>query len=237
MREKLPLQEGSHFKKFAIRYRNAESMEDVKTAMANLEKDDLESKKQFASLFIETPNSINIIWDFILISFRFHGEQEGLYKCYSAEFKRLDKFFVEHSTLPVAEAEVIIDIFKYFVNINNNLLNQRDIELHTNDVTTNRVDTDVVMEDMLVPIVTGQLGSISLTDLILSPAEIQMDTWKPDANNIMQQFRDFDNEGFDVSKCLFDVLQNSKLRFMNCREVFLFGLKFSEDTSAANWAS
>ena len=225
-------------------------MEDVKSAIANLEKDgllldlipiafndDLESKIQSASLFVDTPNSINIIWDFILISFRFHGEPEGLYKCYSAEFNRLDKFFVEHSTLPVAEAEVIIDIFKYFVNINSNLLNERDIDLHTNDVTTNRFDTDVVMEETLVPRVTGQLGSISLTDLILSPAETQMDTWKPDANKIMQQFRDFDNEGFDVSKCLFDVLQNSKLRYMSCKEVFLFGLKFSEDTSAANWAS
>ena len=73
------------------------------------------------------------------------------------------------------------------------------------------------MEETLVPRVTGQLGSISLTDLILSPAETQMDTWKPDANKIMQQFRDFDNEGFDVSKCLFDVLQNSKLRYMSCK--------------------
>ena len=41
MREELPLQEGSHFKKFAIRYRNAVSMDDVKTAIANLEKDGL----------------------------------------------------------------------------------------------------------------------------------------------------------------------------------------------------
>ena len=111
-------------------------------------------------------------------------------------------------------------IFKYFVNINSNLLNQRDIEIHTTDASTNRMDTDVVMQETLLPRVTGQLGSISLTDLILSPAETQMDTGKPDANRIMQQFRDFDNEGFDVSECLFDVLQNSKLCFMSCREVF-----------------
>ena len=64
-----------------------------------------------------------------------------------------------------------------------------------------------------------------------------MDTWKLDANRIIQQFWDLDNEGFDVSKCLFDVLQNSKLRFVNCREVFVFGIKFSDDSSAANWAS
>ena len=71
MREELPLQEGSHFKKFSIRYRDATSMEDVKSAIANLEKDgllldlipiafndDLESKIQSASLFVDTPNSI-----------------------------------------------------------------------------------------------------------------------------------------------------------------------------------
>ena len=65
MREELPIQENSHFKKIAIRYRNAESMEDVKTAIAILEKDgllldlipiafneDLESKIQPARLFV-----------------------------------------------------------------------------------------------------------------------------------------------------------------------------------------
>ena len=41
MSEELPFQEDSDFKKFAIRYRNAESMEDVKTAIAILEKDGL----------------------------------------------------------------------------------------------------------------------------------------------------------------------------------------------------
>ena len=74
MSEELPFQENSHFKNFAIKYRNAESMEDVKTVIANLEKDallldlipnafneDLESKIQSASLFVDTPNSINFI--------------------------------------------------------------------------------------------------------------------------------------------------------------------------------
>ena len=32
-------------------------------------------------------------------------------------------------------------------------------------------------------------------------------------------------------------MQNSKLRFMSCREVFLFGIKFTDETSATNWAS
>ena len=148
-------------------------MEDVKTAIAILEKDgllldlipiafneDLESKIQSASLFVDTPNSINIIWDFILISFRFYGEPEGLYKCYFAEFKRLDTFFVENSTLPVGESEVIIDIFKHCININSNLLDKRDIEYQTTDATTNRMDTDVVMQEPLLPRVTGQLGTI-----------------------------------------------------------------------------
>ena len=36
-------------------------------------------------------------------------------------------------------------------------------------------------------------------DLILTRAEIQMDTWKPDATKTMQEFQDFDNEGLKVS--------------------------------------
>ena len=39
-----------------------------------------------------------------------------------------------------------------------------------------------------------------------------MDTWKPDATNIMQLFQDFNNEEFDVSKLLFVILQGFKLR-------------------------
>ena len=55
--------------------------------------------------------------------------------------------------------------------------------------------------------VSDQLGRTYLGNLILTSAEIQMDTLKPDATNIMQLFQDFDNEGFDVSKLLFDISQ------------------------------
>ena len=89
------------------------------------------------------------------------------------------------------------------------------------------------MQEIIPLRVSDQLGSTSLADLILSQAELQMTTWKPDSTKIMQQFQDFDNEGFDVSKILFDIVQNSKLRFMQCKEVFLFGLKYSESTGAS----
>ena len=52
----------------------------------------------------------------------------------------------------------------------------------------------------------------------------------------MQEFQDFDSEGFDISTCLFDVVQNAKLLYMTCKEVFLFGLNFTESLSAANWS-
>ena len=111
-------------------------------------------------------------------------------------------------------------MFKYCVNINANLVQQRDIEIAQIDATTTHEDTDVVMQETLLPRVLDQLGSTSLVDLILSPAEVQMSNWKPDATNIMQKFQDFDNEGFDVSKILFDIVQNSKLHFMQCKQVF-----------------
>ena len=89
-----------------IKLRNTESKEDVKSTLYSLEKEEtllhlipiafneeLEGEIQTFSLFVEKANSINIIWDFILISFRFFGEPEGIAKCYYAEFKRLDKFF------------------------------------------------------------------------------------------------------------------------------------------------
>jgi len=59
-----------------------------------------------------------------------------------------------------------------------------------------------------------QIGSTSLANLILTPAlaKIKMDTWKPDATNIMQLFQDFNNEESDVSKILFVILQGFKLR-------------------------
>ena len=61
-----------------------------------------------------------------------------------------------------------------------------------------------------------------------------MNTWRPEATKIMQQFFDFDNEGFVVSKCLFDIVQNSKLCLMTCKEVYLFQLKYTDWSSAAN---
>ena len=51
----------------------------------------------------------------------------------------------------------------------------------------------------------------------------------------MQQFADYDNEGYDIKTCLFDIVQNSKMSFYQCKEVWLFGLKFTESPSASNW--
>ena len=86
-----------------------------------------------------------------MISLRFFGKPEGLHKCYFAEYKRLDKFFIENSTLPVADSELIIDIFKYCVNINSNLLGHRDIEISNDDLTTSCIDTDVGMQEPSLP--------------------------------------------------------------------------------------
>ena len=63
------------------------------------------------------------------------------------------------------------------------------------------------MEESHMLRVSDLIGSTSLADLILTPAERQMDTQKPDSTKIIQLFQDFDNEGFDVSKLLFDILQ------------------------------
>ena len=149
---------------------------------------------------------------------------EGIHKCYFAEFKRLDKLFVENSTLPLAAGELIGDIFRYCVNINDNLLGHRGIEISNIDSTTSRIDTDVVMQESVLPGVSETLGISSLVDLILTRTEKQMDTSKPIATKIMQEFQDFDNDRFNVSKYLFDIVQNSKLRFMTCKEVFLLDL-------------
>ena len=104
----LPFQENVHFKKFTIMHRLVESKDEVKQVLAGLEKeallldlipiafnDELDKEVQHNNycLFENTKNSINIIWDFILISFRFYGEPAGIYSCYFEEFKRLDKFF------------------------------------------------------------------------------------------------------------------------------------------------
>ena len=71
-----------------------------------------------------------------------------------------------------------------------------------------------------MPIVTDRIGSTSINDLILSIAENQMTSWKLDIKGIMQQFQEYDNEGYNISRCLFDVVQNSKLCFITCSEVF-----------------
>ena len=76
---KLPVQEESHFKKFNIKYRNAESKEEVKQAISFLENkalflnlipiafnEDLESKTLVASLLVEKPKSIKYRLGFYL---------------------------------------------------------------------------------------------------------------------------------------------------------------------------
>ena len=162
--------------------------------------DKLGGEMKIFNLFVEKPTSINIIWDLILLWFRFFGEPEGLHKCYFSEFKRLEKLLPKHSTLLIANSKTIIDESRYCVDINENLLRKRDIKIAATDSKTSREDTDTVMQESLLPRVSDQQWSTSLVDLILSPAEIQMNNWKPNVLNIIQQFQDFDNEGFDVSK-------------------------------------
>ena len=45
------------------------------------------------------------------------------------------------------------------------------------------------MEETLVPTVTDRIGSISLNDLIMSIAEVQMTSWKPDIKALCNNFR------------------------------------------------
>ena len=91
----------------------------------------------------------------------------------------------------MADSEIIVDIFNYCVKINANLLKERDIEINPTVDTTNRVDTDVVMQENAPLRVSDQRGSTSLADLILSQVEIQVTTWKPDSTKIMRQLQDF----------------------------------------------
>ena len=53
----------------------------------------------------------------------------------------------------------------------------KNIEIGTDAIDTSREDTDVIMEETLVPIVTDRIGSTSLNDLILSIAENQITSW------------------------------------------------------------
>ena len=64
---------------------------------------------------------------------------------------------------------------------------------------------DVVMEETVVPRALSAQESTSLVDLTLSPAEVQMNNWKPIVQNIMQQFADYDNESYDIKTCLYGI--------------------------------
>ena len=79
----------------------------------------------------------------------------------------------------------------------------RNIDTSNIDSTTSRIDTDVVMQESLLSKVSETLGSSSLVNIILTRAENQMDTWKPDGTKTMQEFQGFNNEDFGVTKCLF----------------------------------
>ena len=43
--------------------------------------DDLDIQVQVNGLFVDKVNALSIIWDFILLSFRFFGEPVGLHRC------------------------------------------------------------------------------------------------------------------------------------------------------------
>ena len=103
LRIELPFQQVANFKEFTIQYRNTIAVEDVKGVLSCLEKDallldlipiafddDLETKAQIHGLFTDKVNSISLIWDFILFSFRFFGVPSGLHKSTYDEFQRLD---------------------------------------------------------------------------------------------------------------------------------------------------
>ena len=77
--------------------------------------DDLEIQVQINGLFTQKVNALSTIWDLILLSFRFFGEPVVLHKSLYDMFLRVDKYFVEHSTLLIEDYEVIIDIFRYCV--------------------------------------------------------------------------------------------------------------------------
>ena len=64
----------------------------------------------------------------------------------------------------MADSEIIVDIFTYCVNINANLLNERDIEISQTVDTTIRMDTDAIMQENFNVLlrVSNQLGSSSL---------------------------------------------------------------------------
>ena len=197
--------------------------------------DDLEIQVQLNGLFTDKENSLSTIWDFILISFRYNGIPVGLHKSTHDIFQKLDSYYLEHATLLIEDYEDIIGIFRHCVNKNDNLLRSRKKEQNKPDDSTNRTDMDVVMEETTVPRALSAQESTSLIDLTLSPPEVHMNNWKLIVQSIMQQFADYYNEGYDIKTCLFDIVQNSKMSFYQCKEVWLFGLKFTESPSASNW--
>ena len=114
------------------------------------------------------------------------------------------------------------------MNRNDNLREARKLEQNTPDM-------DAVMDDTTVPGALSAQESFSLRDLTLSYAEVLMNNWKPIIQTIMQQFAEFDNEGYDIRLVLYDIVQNSKARFQQCNETHLYGLVFTESPSALNW--
>ena len=71
-------------------------------------------------------------------------------------------------------------------------------------LTTDCQDMDVVLQESRV---SDQLRRTCLGNLILTPAEIQMDTFKPDATDNMQLFKTLTMKGL--------MFQNSSLIFHN----------------------
>ena len=243
-----PPSKGAHFSRFIVKHRNTDDIEEVKEVLNAFEKDDLlltlipiafdidmETQIQLNSLFVDKENALSTIWDFILISFRYYGSPGGLHKTTHDEFLRLDRYYLEHATLLIESSEQIIDIFIYCVNRNDNLREARKLEQSTPVDNSNQPDMDVTMDDTNVPGALSAQESSSLRDLTLSYTEVLMNNWKPIIQTIMQQFAEFDNAGYDIRLVLYDIVQNSKARFIQCNQVHLYGLVFTESPSALNW--
>ena len=77
-------------------------------------------------------------------------------------FQRLDKYYVERSTLLIEDYESIIDIFRYCVNKNENLLKCRNIEHSKPFDNTDWLYMDIVMEESVLPRALSAQGSTSL---------------------------------------------------------------------------
>ena len=244
----LPFKTGLHFQRFIVKFRNTKDIEEIKATLSTFEKDalllslipiafndDLELATQINGLFIDQDDSLRTIWDFILLSYRYNGIPEGLHKITYEGFLRLDKYYLEHASLLIEDYETVIDSFIYCVNRNDKLLKARNLERNNPDDNTNRTDMDVVMDETSVPRATNTQESNALSDIPLSDTELLMDCWKPILQTLMQQFLEFDNEGYDIKSVLYDIVQNSKMRYISCKKIFLFGLEFTESPSALNW--